>query len=78
MLTKYESIYYFMIYMLKYIIFFPLIIFILTFIFAGIYAGIYNLNYLRTLREIFLFYIIQSKLKKIIIAIQKNQRASSF
>jgi hypothetical protein len=58
MLTLYESTYYFMIYMLKYIIFFPLIIFILTFIFAGIYAGIYNLNYLRTLREIFLFYII--------------------
>lgn len=56
--TLYDSITNYMMYMLKYVIVFPVIIFIITFIFAGIYAGIYNLNYLRTLREFFLFYII--------------------
>ena len=58
MITLYDSIYKFMVYIFKYILLFPFIIIILTLIFAGIYAGIYKLNYLRTLQEFVLFYVI--------------------
>lgn len=53
-----ESTYNFLISVFKTFILFPFIIILLTFIFAGIYAAIYNLNYLRVVMEIFIFYIL--------------------